>query len=306
MARVRAVTSSSDPGGTSHTINARAALVGNPSDGYGGAVLSMPVPAYAATVTVRETSADTAALARNLLDATQARFSADVAPVQHVHLHANTTIPRSVGLAGSSAIVIAALRALAQHCGTEVNNREVAELAHTIERVDLDIPGGRQDQMIQADTSGRPLLMEFAEPMHYRALAPRPTDVFVLWSASGEQPSSVPHRDLRSRAHELETVWAELAALARQAAVALEAGDHDALGSAIDDTFHLRESIMAIEPMHRHMIDVARGAGAPCNFAGSGGAISGLVPPDRERFTQVVELAGLTVQTWRLEVPSQA
>ena len=303
---MRGVTSPSGSGATSHTVNARAALVGNPSDGYGGAVLSMPVPAYSATVTVTVTDApaDAPAIARNLLDAAQARFAADVSTVDGLHLHATTTIPRSVGLAGSSAIVIAALRALAQHCSVTMTDREVAELAHSIERVDLDIPGGWQDQIIQSDTTERPVLMEFAEPMHHRPLAPSPVDVFVIWSASGEQSSAVPHRDLRSRADEVAEVMDELAVLARRAGAALEAGDHAVLGSTIDTTFDLRESIMAIEPAHGHMIDVARGVGAPCNFAGSGGAISGLVPPDHERFTQVVEQAGLTVKTWRLEVPS--
>lgn len=289
-------------------MTARAAIAGNPSDGYDGAVLSMQVPAYAATVTVSEPSPGTErpeTIAANLLDATHRRFSADVAAVGHLSLRVKTTIPRSVGLAGSSAIIIAAIRALAEHVAVELTDRTVAELTHTIERADLDIPGGWQDQIMQTNTTGRPLLMEFDEPMRHRVLSPCPTDVFVAWDASAEQSSAIPHRGLRSRAGELTTVMSELAELARVGADALESGNLLALGAAIDDTFALRGVITSVEPAHQHMIDVARSGGAHCNFAGSGGAISGLVPSDGQRFVEVVERAGLTLKTWRLEVPSE-
>ena len=40
------------------TCQARAALAGNPSDGYGGFVVAVPLPSVAATVTVESAARD--------------------------------------------------------------------------------------------------------------------------------------------------------------------------------------------------------------------------------------------------------
>lgn len=286
-----------------HRVPARAALAGNPSDGYGGAVLSVPLPDLAATVRIIQATGTPATGTPprgelELVRATRTRFEAAVASVGGVEVDVQTSIPRSVGLAGSSAIVIATIRGFAEHVGASLTEREIATLAHTVERVELAIPGGWQDQIIQSDRRGVPLLMEFAEPISTTAIAAAPIPLFVAYGAGGSQSSAIPHADLRSRAHEMTDVMGELAELGRRAAAAL--GNHDTHGlkEAINHTFDLRRTIKAIEPEHQSMIDTARQAGAACNFAGSGGAISGVVPKDAVEFRTTMESAGLKLLMW--------
>ena len=79
-------------------------------------------------------------LVDRLLDATVARFHRDLAP-DRVTTQARfaTTIPRSVGLGGSSAIVIATLRALCELHRVTLTRDTMAALALSIEVDDLGI-----------------------------------------------------------------------------------------------------------------------------------------------------------------------
>ena len=86
---------------------ARAALAGNPSDGYGGAVLAVCVPALAAHAEATRAARCTSDPPSPLVDAAVARFGRGACAVRW-----RTDVPREVGLAGSSAIVTATLRAL--------------------------------------------------------------------------------------------------------------------------------------------------------------------------------------------------
>ena len=123
-------------------VQARAALAGNPSDGYAGAVLAIPVDAYGATVILRKavqfsisdeisghrifTRLDEVRAAGShlhsddphaLILATVAYFLQTTnARLQPCAIEVSSSIPVSVGLAGSSAIVIGVLRAAA-HVG---------------------------------------------------------------------------------------------------------------------------------------------------------------------------------------------
>lgn len=280
---------------TEHRVPARASLAGNPSDGYGGAVLAVPVPELAATARI---STDRLADELELVVAARARFSSDVAAVDDVRVEVSTTIPRSVGLAGSSAIVTATIRALAIHAGVAVSDGDVAALCHRVEREDLGIAGGWQDQIAQAYENGRPILMEFDEPRRHRHIDAPPVPLFLAYSADASESSNVVHSDLRNRANEIEAVMQELADVARSAADALAAGRTHDLKAAINASFDLRESVLTINPAHRAMITAARAAGAACNFAGSGGAIVGIVPKDPATFTTAITAANLTLLTW--------
>ena len=78
---------------------------------------------------------------------------------QGMELDIRSDAPPGSGLGGSSALTTAILGAVAMHTGKVINRYELAELNHTIERVDLGIAGGKQDQY--ACTFGGFNLMEF-------------------------------------------------------------------------------------------------------------------------------------------------
>jgi glucuronokinase len=277
-------------------VRSRAALAGNPSDGYEGAVLSIPVPTLSVQASVGHGGVNV-----DLVDAAIRRFSAEVAPIDSdVSVTFETTIPRSVGLAGSSAIVIATLRELARHAGARVDDVQLAQLAHAIERVDLGIAGGWQDQLCQV--AGVPLLMDFTPPQSGTELRPgRNMPFFVAWSETAAEASGESHAKLRRSVDSSTPAIHELTELAHASAQAFQAGDVHGLKQAMTATLDVRFSMMAIHPVHREMAETVAALGAPCNFAGSGGAVVGIVPKDAARFFDDVHAAGLTTTTWEVE-----
>lgn len=271
-------------------------MAGNPSDGYGGAVCSVTLPFFHAEVVVSSPQDGSPV---PLLEATMQRFHIDVAPVPEVGLTFTSSIPQSVGLAGSSAIVISAIHALCNLVEVILEPDDVAALAHTVERVDLGIAGGWQDQLIQS--RGRSGLMEFGAVMSHRPLVlptEPPIPLYLAWSEKAAEPSGASHQVLRARANEIGAETANLASLARRAADAFESRDVHGLKEAINATYDIRREIMPISPSHAAMIETARSLGASANFAGSGGAIIGVLPKDAGAFTDAMERAGYHLVDW--------
>ncbi|MHB8637000.1 MAG: GHMP family kinase ATP-binding protein [Fimbriimonadaceae bacterium] len=124
----------------------RCGIVGNPSDIYGGAVVSCSIPARnSCTLTLGETTAlpDDA----RLWHAAIARFPI----LKPVSVAWHSDIPRSSGLSGSTATLAATLlcvlAARAETPDLEAQNvrRDFAELVRDVERREADIVCGYQD-----------------------------------------------------------------------------------------------------------------------------------------------------------------
>jgi glucuronokinase len=264
------------------TCPARAALAGNPSDGYGGAVVAVPVYDLTAMASVTESDrflvrASNVELAR-LLQATADAFADAKSELPSVTLSASTSIPRSVGLAGSSALVIATLRALAACTGHRWEPIELAELALSVERDRLGIAAGLQDRLVQA--VGKPISMTF-DPVGYHQLTlPDDTSLFVAWNPHGSETSDTVHRSIRRRFDggdaDVQAVMRDLAVQAARARRAIEAADPLLLSEAIDRSFDLRASIIEIDATQQMLIDIGRAGRAAVNSAGSGGSVIGL------------------------------
>ena len=308
---------------TVHTAScpARTAIAGNPSDGHGGAVVSTVVPAVAATVHVRRSDrfevAGTDLIAASLHELVERVAREGCGAVQplvpatlvvlHRHLGArmaphrvdvHSTIPRSVGLAGSSAIVVATIRAMISAHTTEPWARSLlaepallASLALAAEREILGIAAGLQDRVVQ--TLGGTVAMEFGpestrtvggfEAGAYRRLGSLPSGLFVAYRAEAAADSGQVHAALDPDDPAVRDAMQRAASAARLAVDAIEAGDTAALGAAMDETFDQRASIMSLDAAHVEMIDVARAAGASANYTGSGGAVIVLAADDRAR-----------------------
>ncbi|WP_040492489.1 mevalonate kinase family protein [Ilumatobacter nonamiensis] len=290
---------------------ARAALAGNPSDGHGGAVVAMTVNRLNATVEVTDAdvfridgtiptfrSVDQMAeyvtsvptdidhpLIPAALIALREHLGADLQPVA---IELETTIPRSVGLAGSSAIIIATLRAIARHRPHESWSRRLdddpsllASLALAAERDVLGIAAGLQDRVVQS--FGGTVAMEFGEAHlrtidrlaagTYRSLAAPPGALAIAYRPDTGGDSGAVHRRPEGTDPAFVATMAESAEQARRAFRAIDAADRVALGRAMDATFDLRASVMDLDVRHVQMIEVARAHGASANYTGSGGAV---------------------------------
>lgn len=260
------------PSTATASASARAALAGNPSDGYGGATLAVSVRDFGAEVRAARASALAVEPRSELVEAAARRFGD-----QACALRWRSDVPREVGLGGSSAIVIATLRALAALNGAELRADELAAMALAVEAEDLAIAAGPQDRVVQAYEGL--VFMDFelgtVERLDAASLGP----LYLAWRVDAGAASGAVHADLRARHRAGDpTVRAGLTHLAdhaRAARDAVAANDLVSLAAAIDGSFDARRTFLELEPRLVRMVEIARAHGASANYAGSGGAIVG-------------------------------
>ena len=297
---------------------ARAGLIGNPSDGYNGETISVIVRNYWAQVTLYEWDRLEIVPSKNddsvfhsihelaqdvkhhgyyggirLVKAAIKGF-VDYCTTRGLPLHERnfsiryeTTIPRQVGMAGSSAIVVATLRALIDFYGIEIPKRILPSLVLSIEREQLGIPAGLQDRVIQVYEGA--VYMDFGQMEtvdgfscgQYESLDPANLPpLYIAFSAEYSEPTEVFHNNLRFRFDqgepEVVDAMKKFAVLTESAKNAIEMRDAKELARLMDANFDLRRSICQLPKEHIEMIETARKVGASAKFAGSGGAIIGV------------------------------
>ena len=309
--------------------HARAGLAGNPSDGYHGRVVAFPVRNFSARVTLWDSEVlnivaspqhdprrfdsleDLANRAQRLgyyggvrlLLATCKRFwefcrEREIAlPTKNFTLSYTTDIPRQVGLAGSSAIIVAALEALMAFHGldeTAIPKPVLPSLALSVEREELLIAGGLQDRVVQV--YDRLMYMDFGEEImrrqgygRYEPLEGVALPPFAIAISTDTRESGRILSDLRFRWErgdpETRRLIAELAACADAAREALLAGDRKALGEAMVANFGLRRRLLGDDVIGRptlRMIEIAREVGVPAHLPGSSGSALCLLANDEQ------------------------
>jgi len=322
---------------------ARAGLLGNPSDGYNGKTISIIVRNFSAEVTLYEW--DQVEIVWSQDD--QSRFDSVDELARDVRLHGyyggvrlvkatikkfveycrrqghaldgrnfsiryQSNIPRQVGLAGSSALIVATLRCLMEFYGVDIPPEVQPSLALSVETEELGIAAGLQDRVIQVYEGL--VYMDFArermreicglqcgvyEPLDVSLLPP----LYIAYSAEMSEPTEVVHNNLRARYQQGEPAVVEamrrFADLTVEARAALLAGDADRLGQLINANFDLRRSICRLPAGHLEMVERARRAGATAHFAGSGGAIVGTYPDESTLARVQAELAAIGCRVFR-------
>lgn len=295
---------------------ARAGLLGNPSDGYFGKTIALSVRNFRARVLlypsarleIKPSKADMPVFEDlddlyrttrwrgyyggiRIIQALLVRFmdycreQGVVLENRNFTIEYESTIPLRLGLGGSSAIIIAALRALCEYFRLEIPLPIQAKLALETETKELGVPAGPQDRVIQVYEGlvymdFRRELMESRGYGEYERLdVSLLPNLYVAYRTSLSEGTEVFHSNVRQRwlAGEPKVVeamrqWAEYAERGRSA---LLAGDRETLKRLIDLNFDLRASIYDIGAANLEMIHAARSVGATANFAGSGGAIVG-------------------------------
>ena len=298
---------------------ARAGLLGNPSDGYHGKTLSFSVRNYWAEVALYEWDSVEIVLA----DDDRAKFDSIFDLAKDVRLHGyyggirlikatikrfvehcqargltlhdrkfsvryQTTIPRQVGLAGSSAIIVATLRCLMEYYDVQLPLETQPMFVLLVEQEELGITVGLQDRVIQVyeglvymdfDTSCEHVVDGLRcyryEPMDPALLPP----LYIAHHETLGEPTEVFHNNIRERFNRGDEAvvgamrcFAELAAGGR---AALLARDTELLARLIDTNFDTRRGIYRLPQWQIDMVETARRCGASAKFAGSGGAILG-------------------------------
>ena len=292
----------------------RAALFGNPSDGFFGKTIAFPFRDFRAEVSLSPTESgirlqgedqtysgfDTFYQSmkqvpkKTLLQATLKRFL-DYCRTNRTLLSEGSggfeikfksDIPLQVGMAGSSAIITAIWRVLLENFNLELAPHLLANQVLEVETIALGIGAGLQDRVVQAYEC--PVYMDFDQELmasqgfgHYEPIpAPHFQNLYIAYMDGVPEGSEIIHNDLRSRfdqgEEKVHRVMQDLSALTTLAKNKLaNERERRALGPLIDRNFDLRQSICQIAPAYLNLIQMARKAGASAKFTGSGGTIIG-------------------------------
>ena len=207
------------------------------------------------------------------------------------HLRYTTGIPRAVGMAGSSALVLAALSVLGRHAGLAWPAAVLPPVALGVETGRLGIAAGLQDRVVQA--RGGLVAMDFSElradarfGVHHGEDEPIDPDhlppLFVGWRTGAAEPSDGFHGVLRSRYEEghveVRRGLQRLAAIVLDGRAALRWGDLDRFGVLMAENMAVRRTLAPVAAAQLAPIDRLLAAGIPATFTGSGGAVVGVMP----------------------------
>jgi glucuronokinase len=262
---------------------ARVGLLGNPSDLYGGRGLGFAVAELG--VEVRLESGAPLEPLEPLFGAGWTRMRSElerlsIAPGDRPwRLTFASDIPFQSGLSGSSALLIAALRAWSNWYSAPLAPSRVAELAWRTENEDLGIRAGTLDRLVQAH--GGLLAMDFARPFEpggCKQLAPTLLPPMLLaWHGRGSTPSGDVHAPIFERFQSGDAtvvgVMEAVAANADRGRAALEQGATAEFLACIDCNLELRRELFALSSADLELIALGRASGAAAKLPGSGGAV---------------------------------
>lgn len=324
----------------------RAAVIGNPSDGYFGKTIAFVFRNFRAEVELLESEKleiipnerDSTSYQNlndfntqindfgyyggiRLLKATIRKFieycqSQNIElPNRNFSLKYQSNIPNRLGLAGSSAIITAALKAILKFYQLEIPKAIFANLVLSVETEELGISAGLQDRVAQAFE--QPVFMDFDKKLlssqgfgNYESFS---TNLFpkfyIAYRQELAEGSEVVHNNLRERFEngdeEVVNAMRRFSKLTDNFYRILTSEnkrfdiDERAkyLTKFMDQNFDLRQSICAIDSNNLEMIHLARNCGASAKFTGSGGAIIGIYEDEQmfKSLSESFELRGISI-----------
>lgn len=261
----------------------RCGIIGNPSDIYGGKVLSCSLPARATSVLTTDVE-DALPADPTLWNAATARF-----PLSNVRVEWSSDVPRSSGLAGSTALLAATLACVLQAKGLLAfeNRPAFAELVRDIERHEAGVMCGYQDAYMVVH--GGLQLMDFAgkhpvNPGPQATLtaqeAPLP---FLLITTGVERLSGGVHGPMAQRWLAGESLVrdsiARIGELAQPGLAALKSGNYGQLGELMDENQRLIAELGGSGDPIDELIALCKASGslgAKLAGAGMGGTVIAL------------------------------
>jgi len=306
----------------------RCGLIGNPTDMYGGTViscstrerarcsLSYDVDSLMITVSGQtqalETLDDLVLRPGDYLNVARAALSAleiDPAATTPFHLSAQTEVPMQAGLAGSTAILACITGALLTHLGLILSPYETAELVRKIEYDVLGIVCGFQDHYMAVfgglnclDFRGKDSaqIQDSETPFgSVESLSPYIDNLPLVLAHTGvRHHSGSVHTSPRERwlrgDREVVDGYTEIGTLARRGKRALLSGDWDTLATMMNRNHAIVRGLGGSGEANEKLISAALtggASGAKLAGAGGGGTILALTH-DRARTVAALEAAG--------------
>lgn len=296
---------------------ARAGLLGNPSDGYFGKIIAISVKNFSATVSLQESEelrveppSQDADVFKSLDEFTERirlygyyggvrlvkaavkKFSGYCRDLKiplkekNFTIRYKSTIPRQLGLGGSSAIITAVMRALMEFFEVNIPLEVLPSLILDAELKELGINAGLMDRVIQVYEGcmfmdlDKKLIDEKGHGTYERLDINLLPDLFIAYKPSLGKVSGQVLDDIRlgyerGDSFVLDTL-SRLAEIADAGKEALLQEDLEQFHILMNENFDLRSKIMKISESNLEMIQAARKCGASAKFAGSGGSIIGM------------------------------
>lgn len=291
----------------------RAGILGNPTDMYGGAVISCSVGMRAnallrpnSTLTLSTGNEEVEIRGPRDLHFNGDRF--DIAravldylglPERPYRIEYGSSIPLRSGLSGSTALLVALLQAMLAWQNRHPHKYELAETARYIEYNHLKIVGGFQDAYMcvfgglnYMDFSGKQFDQKTAE--RYATIEPLPVPKddlpFVLATTGVQRVSGEVHKPLGKRWLQGEPAVVEgyrrIRAIGQMGKKALLNEDWPQLGALMNENHRIQRELGGSGESNERLIAAALEAGAPgakLAGAGEGGTIIALWPHEDNR-----------------------
>jgi len=316
---------------------ARAGLLGNPSDGYFGKTISIIVRNFGAHISLYETPelhiepmdqdlniyknihdlVESVNLtgyygASRLVKASIKKF-AEYCLENDIKLNGknftvryHSSIPRQVGLAGSSAIVTATFRALMKFYNVSIPEDLLPSIILATEVEELGINAGLQDRVIQVYEGC--VYMDFERKNlekkgfgKYEKLDPRLLPrLYIAYKTNLGKVSGAVFNDLKARYEKGDeralNSLNRIAALAEEGKEVIMKRDYKRLSELMNENFDERQKVMNISDSNLEMVQIARKCGASAKFTGSGGSIIGIYKDDDMLKKLIIELKAINAR----------
>jgi glucuronokinase len=315
----------------------RAALIGNPSDGYNGRTIAFLFSNFSAEVglyesidlkiipakydfltypSIKDLSKDVDLYGyyggiRLIKAAIKVFYNYCVENMisledKNFTIEYKSDIPFGLGLAGSSAIIMACMRALMKFFKIDIVPPILANLVWSVENKELKIAAGLQDRVAQAYEA--PVFMDFSKEIMdrqgyglYETFSPTLLpDLYIAYRTDLAEGSDVVHNDFRERFHFGDP--SVLDAIKQWSILTLDVKDllfkgrKDEISPLLNRNFDIRRSVMKLSNRNIEMVETARATGASAKFTGSGGAIIGTYQNEEVFQNLLVKLKSLNVE----------
>ena len=202
----------------------------------------------------------------------------------------SSNIPLRLGLAGSSAIITACLKALTLYYNVKIPEPIFANLVLSVEKDELGIAAGLQDRVAQAFET--PVFMNFDREIMktqgygiYERINTESFPMFyIAYRRNLSEGTEVVHNNLKARFEigdpEVLLAMQRWAEITEEFKIALNEGNFKKMNELMNENFDLRRKTVLISKGNIEMVELARSVGASSKFTGSGGAIIGICEDD--------------------------
>ena len=308
----------------------RAAVIGNPSDGYYGKTIAFVFSNFVANVQLYQTP--NLEIVPQQLDGTTFKNIKDLVEdinfagyyggmrlikgmikvfyeyceknnirlaSKNFTIRYKSNIPLRLGLAGSSAIITACLKALSIFYDVKIQPAIFANLVLSVETNELGISAGLQDRVAQAYE--KPVFMNFDKEImekqgygEYEILNTQNFPHFyIAFHNNLSEGTEVIHNNLKARftigEQKVLKAMQRWGQITEEFKSALQNGKYETMHNLINENFDLRNKLIPISEGNIEMVELARSVGASAKFTGSGGAIIGTYK-DEQMFSNLNDL----------------